>query len=55
MPLFLIVGKAVYCPAQIMNVFYPVLFMLLIQVRCKASKEADIVFYFKAFATQQMA
>ncbi len=22
MPLFLIVGKAVYCPAQIMNVFY---------------------------------
>ncbi len=29
--------------------------MLLIQVRCKASKAADIVFYFKAFATKQMA
>jgi hypothetical protein len=29
--------------------------MLLIQVRCEASKAADIVVYFKAFATKQMA
>ncbi len=29
--------------------------MRLIQVRCKALKAADIVFYFKAFATKQMA
>jgi hypothetical protein len=29
--------------------------MLLIQVRCEASKAADIVDYFKAFATKQMA
>jgi len=29
--------------------------MLIIQVRCKASEAADIVFYFKAFATKQMA
>ncbi len=29
--------------------------MLLIQVRCKAPKAADIVVYFKAFATKQMA
>ncbi len=28
--------------------------MLIIQVRCEASKAADIVFYFKAFATKQM-
>ncbi len=28
--------------------------MLLIQVRCKASKATDIVFYFKAFAAKQM-
>ncbi len=37
------------------GVFYPALFMLLIQVRCEASKVADIVFYIKAFATKQMA
>ncbi len=29
--------------------------MLLIKVRCEASEAADIVFYFKAFATIQMA
>ncbi len=29
--------------------------MLLFQVRCEASKAADIVFCFKAFATKQMA
>ena len=29
--------------------------MLLIQVSCKASEATDIVFYFKAFATKQMA
>ncbi len=29
--------------------------MLIIQVRCEASKAADIVCYLKAFATKQMA
>ncbi len=29
--------------------------MLIIQVRCEASKASDIVFYLKAFATKQMA
>ncbi len=29
--------------------------MRIIQVRCEASKAADIVCYFKAFATRQMA
>ncbi len=29
--------------------------MFLIQVRCEASKAADIVICFKAFATKQMA
>ncbi len=29
--------------------------MLINQVRCEASKAAVIVFYFKAFATKQMA
>ncbi len=29
--------------------------MLLIKVRCDTSKAADIVFYFKAFGTKQVA
>ncbi len=29
--------------------------MLLIQIRCEALKAADIVFYYKAFATKLMA
>jgi signal transduction histidine kinase len=37
----------------LMILSYPALFMLLIQVRCEASKAADIAVNFKAFATKQ--